>query len=52
MAARDTLVCILELEELRKDTAATRSVIATTHRLLFLNDDEGVHSTELPTSDY
>ena len=43
MAANDTLRDILELEELEKNTAVTRSVKASTQRLLMLDRNEEVH---------
>ena len=49
MAAHDTLKDILELEELKKDTAVTRSVRASTPRLLTLNQAEKVHMEGLVT---
>ena len=39
MAVRDTLTTILGLKELRKDTAITKSIVASTQRLLTLDQE-------------
>ena len=49
MAAHDTLRDIRELEELKKDTAVTRSVKASTQRLLTLDRNEEMHMEGLVT---
>ena len=49
MAAHDTLRDIRELEELKKDTAVTRSVKASTQRLLTLDRNEEMFMEGLVT---
>ena len=49
MAAHGTLKETLELEELKKDTAVTRSIKASTQRLLALDQAEEVHVEGLVT---
>ena len=48
MAARETLTNVLELEELHRDTAITRSVKVSAQQLLTL-DEEKVHIERLVT---
>ena len=43
MAARVTLTAILELEELKKDTAVTRSVLCSAQQLLTMHEEGKVH---------
>ena len=47
MAARDTLTTILELEELRKDTSITKRIVASTQRLLTLEQESEGHLERL-----
>ena len=47
MAARVALTAILELEELKKDTAVTRSVISSAQQLLTMHEEGEVHIQRL-----
>ena len=47
MAARVALTAILELEELKKDTAVTRSVISSAQQLLTMHEKGEVHIQRL-----
>ena len=47
MVARVTLSAILELEELKKDTAVTRSVLSSAQQLLITDEEGEVHIQQL-----
>ena len=47
MVARVTLSAILELEELKKDTAVTRSVLSSAQQLLMTDEEGEVHIQQL-----
>ena len=50
MTAKDTLRAIIELEELKKDTATTRSVLCSAQKVLEADELGDEHVTELMTA--
>ena len=50
MTAKDTLTAIIELEELKKDTATTRSVLCSAQKVLEADELGDEHVTELMTA--